>query len=312
MLKKVVNVLKNPKRLFLYIISFRAFRFLPDELYLKIKFRLITGKRLNLNNPMTFNEKLQWLKLYDRKPEYTLMVDKYCVRKYIKDTIGEKYLIPLLGIYDKFEDINFDKLPNQFVLKPNHTSGDVFICRDKSKIDYKKLRNEVNKWLKREYFWLHREWPYKDIKPKIICEEFISDSKDIPDDYKILCFNGKAKLIEVHIDRYGDHRQDFYDLNWNKTTISQNPPKSDIVYKKPNKFDEMIKLSEILAANMVHVRIDWFIVKDKLYFGEITFYDGSGFVPFDDEKDDLLLGSWIELPKNVKENKSGVGEHFEL
>lgn len=296
MLKKIIKAFKNPKLAMLYIINFKIFRIIPDDIFLKIKYRLHLGKKLDLDNPQTFNEKLQWLKLYDRKPEYTQMVDKYEVRKYIADTIGEEYLIPLLGVYDTFDEIDFDALPNQFVLKPNHTSGNVYICKDKTKINYVELKKEVNRWLKRRYYWVHREWPYKNVKPRIVCEKFISDKDTTPDDYKVLCFNGKAKLIEVHIDRFGAHKLDFYDMSWNKTSISQGGSTSNYIYEKPVEFEKMIKLSEKLAANMFHVRIDWFVVHDKLYFSEITFYDGAGFDSFDNEEDDYLLGSWINLP----------------
>src|SRR5690554_2515997 len=217
MIKKVVKGIKYPKLILLYILNFKLFKFIPDKFYLKIKYRLKMGKKLDLNNPKTFNEKLQWLKLYDRKPEYTQMVDKYEVRKYIKDVIGEEYLIPLLGIYDSFEDIDFDKLPNEFVLKPNHTSGNVFICKDKSKIDYKKLKKGVSRWLKREYYWVHREWTYKNIKPRVICEKYLQENIT---DYKFMCFNGEPKLIQIHRNRGSKNKTlDFYDINWNKTEI---------------------------------------------------------------------------------------------
>ena len=301
MLKKVVNVLKSPKRLFLYIISFRAFRFLPDELYLKIKFRLITGKRLNLNNPMTFNEKLQWLKLYDRKPEYTLMVDKYCVRKYIKDTIGEKYLIPLLGVYDTFEDINFDKLPNQFVLKPNHTSGNVYICKDKSKINHKKLKKEVNNWLKREYYWIHREWPYKNIKPRIICEKYMVDESGTElKDYKFFCFNGEPKVLYVATDRGIDTRFDFYDMKFNHLPLMQHYKNSGKKIIKPKGFEEMIELAIMLSQGIPHVRVDFYDINGKVYFGELTFYHLSGLKKFQPEKYDQIFGGWLKLPQKTK------------
>ena len=155
MFSKILKAICKPKLIALYILNFKMFRLLPDDIFLRIKYRLIMGKPLDLKKPKTFNEKLQWLKLYDRKPEYTKLVDKYEVRKYIANTIGEQYLIPLLGVYDSFDDIDFDKLPNQFVLKPNHTSGDIFICKDKSKINFHQLRKKVNKWLKREYYCVH-------------------------------------------------------------------------------------------------------------------------------------------------------------
>lgn len=269
---------------------------IPGKFYCTWKYKKYIGKKLNLKNPQTFNEKLQWLKLYDRNPSYTNLVDKYQVRKYIEKTIGKEYLIPLIGVYDTYDEIDFDVLPNRFVLKPNHTSGNIYICKDESIIDYAELKKEVNMWLKRRYYWVHREWPYKNVKPRIICEKFISDKDNTPDDYKVLCFNGKAKLVELHIDRYGNHKLDFYDEKWNKKSISWGIPASNIVYPKPIEFEKMIMLSEKLAANMIHVRIDWLIADNKLYFGEITFYDGAGFDPADKEEDDFLLGSWISLP----------------
>jgi hypothetical protein len=194
MFRKAVKGFRNPKLILLYLLNFKVFRIIPDKMYLKIKYRLRIGKKLDLENPKTYNEKLQWLKLYDRKPEYTMMVDKYEVRKYIAKTIGEEYLIPLLGVYERYEEINFDDLPNQFVLKPNHTSGDIFICKDKSIIDHVKLKKEINKWLKRRYYWVHREWPYKNIKPRVICEKYLQDNIT---DYKFMCFNGELKMIEI-------------------------------------------------------------------------------------------------------------------
>lgn len=290
------NLAKKPRKVIRVLGDKGLLNWIPDKQYLKLVYWGETGKRLNIIDPKSFNEKLQWLKLNDRKPEYRIYVDKYAVRSYIAETIGEEYLIPLIGVYDKVEEIDWDSLPDKFVLKCTHGSGSNIICPDKNKLNIEEAKKKLKKWMNKNWYWFGREWPYKDVVPRIICEEFISDSNDTPDDYKVLCFNGKAKLIEVHIDRYGDHRQDFYDENWNKTKISQDPPMSDFVYNKPKKFQEMIKLSEKLAANMIHVRIDWYIIKDKLYFGEITFYDGSGFVSFDDYNDDLLLGSWINLP----------------
>jgi hypothetical protein len=295
-IKKVFKLIKNPNYIILILLGLRPFRIISDKTFLKIKYWLYLKKKLNLSNPTTFNEKLQWLKLYDRKKEYIQMVDKYEVREYIAKTIGKEYLIPLLGVYNTFDEINFNQLPDKFVLKPNHTSGNVFICKDKSKINYQKLKKDVNKWLSREYYWLHREWPYKNIKPKIICEKFITANNEAPDDFKVLCFNGKAKLIELHRDRFGDHNQDFYDENWNKTNISQGFNVSNNIYPKPKELDLIINLSEQLASDLYHVRIDWFIVDNTIYFGEITFYDGAGFVAFDNQEDDQLLGGWIKLP----------------
>lgn len=299
--KRLHKVIKNPRYIVYYLMGLRIVRIIPDRTFLKIKFKAVIGKRLNLDNPQSFNEKLQWLKLYDRKAVYTQLVDKYAVRQHIIDTIGKEYLIPLLGVYDTYDEIDFSALPNQFVLKPNHTSGDAFICKDKSQINYVELEKQVKKWMKREYYWLHREWPYKNIKPKIICEKFMSKINSAPDDFKVLCFNGEAKLIQVHVGRFSHHLQDIYDTDWNRSTMIwgfEIPEHS--ICERPQKLEKMIELSEKLAATIPQVRIDWYIVEGNLYFGEMTFFDSAGFEPFENEEDDYLLGSWIALP--VKKN----------
>jgi len=268
---------------------------LPDRLYLKLVYWCEFNKKLNLESPVTYSEKLQWLKLFDRNPEYSTYVDKYAVRSYINKVIGDQYLIPLLGVYDSVEEIKWGLLPNKFVLKCTHGSGSNIICTDKNKLDVQTSIMKLNKWMKKSWYWFGREWPYKDVRRRIICEKFISETDSTPNDYKVLCFEGKAKLIEVHMNRFGNHNQDFYDVNWNKTEISQRTPISNIILKKPQILEKMIQLSEVLAQNKHHVRIDWYVVENKLYFGEITFFDASGFCPFDKEEYDLMLGGWINL-----------------
>lgn len=295
MKKKLFKGIKNPALVLLYLLDLKIARLIPDKAYLKAKYWLMTGKKLNLKAPLTFNEKLQWLKLYDRKPEYRQMVDKYAVREYIAAVIGDDYFVPQLAVYDHADEIDWDALPLQFVLKCTHSSGRNIICTDKSALDFVKAQKELDNWLREDWYWWGREWPYKHIKPRIVCEAFISDAGKPPNDYKVLCFHGKARLIELHIDRFGNHTQDFYDDKWNKLTISQCGTSSDQVYEKPALLEEMITLSEKLAANHVHLRVDWYMIEDKLYFGELTFYDGSGFDSFDDEKDEILMGSWISL-----------------
>ncbi|MCU9942847.1 glycosyl transferase, partial [Bacillus pacificus] len=211
MINKIIKGIRNPKRAILYILGTKISKVIPDKTYLEIKYKLTTGKKLDFENPKTFNEKLQWLKLHNRNPEYTTMVDKFEVRKYIADKIGEEYLIPLIGVYDSFEEIDFEVLPNQFVLKPNHTSGNVYICKDKSKINYKELKKEINMWLKRKYYWMHREWPYKNVKPKIVCEKYMVDESGTElKDYKMYCFNGETKIIQVDYDRFNGHKRNLY------------------------------------------------------------------------------------------------------
>lgn len=296
-IKTAMDLLKqDPKRLFSALSRNNFLNWVPDKLYLKMIYYFETGNKLNLKNPMTYNEKLQWLKLHDRKTEYVTYVDKFAVREYISLIIGEKYLIPLIGVYDKVEDIPWNELPDRFVLKCTHGSHSNIICANKKALDIEKSKEQLNKWMKRNWFWFGREWPYKNVKPRIVCEMFISDTNESPDDYKVLCFNGKAKLIEVHLERFGNnHTQDFYDVMWHKTQISQGGSLSDKSLQKPACFEEMIRLSELLARNMCHVRIDWYIVSNKLYFGEITFYDASGFDLFDNPEDELMLGKWIDL-----------------
>ena len=271
-----------------------------DALYLKMEYYFQTGRRLNLNNPKSYNEKLQWLKIHDRKPEYTQMVDKAGVKDYITKTIGEQYVIPTLGIWKHFDEINFTTLPEKFVLKCTHDSGGLVICKDKKTLDKVSAKKKIEKCLKKNYFYGTREWPYKDVKPRIIAEPLLeqANGEEICD-YKVMCFNGKAKLIELHMNRHSDHHtQDFYDVNWQKTEISQGKGYggcSDIEVPKPSCLDKMLRLSETLTKDMAHCRVDWYVVNGHLYFGELTFFDGSGYVLFDDDKYDLLLGSWIYL-----------------
>ncbi|PGY63394.1 glycosyl transferase [Bacillus thuringiensis] len=282
------------------MLGFKMFRAIPDAKYLQLKYKLIMGRKLNLKNPKTFNEKLQWLKLNDRRPEYTMLVDKYEVRQYIKETIGEEYLIPLLGVYNNFDEIDFDVLPNKFVLKPNHTSGDVFICRDKSKINYRELKSEVDKWLQREYYWLHREWPYKNVKPKIVCEKYMVDESGIDlKDYKFMSFNGEVRCSFVGLNRQSETglNIDFYDLEWEIMPFERHYPNSGIKLEKPKNYEKMIKLSELLSREIPFVRVDFYEINGKMYFGELTFYPGSGFEEFTPESYDELLGSWIDLKK---------------
>ena len=301
MLKRIKKAIKNPKLILLFFLNSRIFRLLPDDLYLKIKYRLTMGRKLDLNNPETFNQKLQWLKLYDRKPEYTQMVDKYEVRKYIKEIIGEEYLIPLLGVYDSFEEIDFDNLPDEFVLKPNHTSGNVFICKDKSKIDYKKLKKEVNRWLKREYYWLHREWPYRNVKPRIICEELIkTENGGFPYDYKFHCFNGEPDNVMVCIEREsGNPKFYFFDNEWNLLRYNLagiNAPQG-FTLPKPKKMDEMFMLAKKLSSGFPFIRVDFFCENEKIYFGELTFFPDSGFDVNLLKETDILFGEKLELDK---------------
>jgi hypothetical protein len=309
-LNRIKSVAENPNKIILYLMGKGFFNWLPDELYLRMVYRCKIGRSLNLKKPASFNEKLQWLKLYDRNPLYTQLADKYEVRKYVADAIGEEYLIPLLGVYDSFDEIDFDSLPDKFVLKCTHDSGSAIICTNKSGLNIEEMRAKINKHLKRRYYYHSREWPYKNIKPRIVCEEFVSESDKPPEDFKVMCFNGKAKLIQVHQDRYsGKHTLDYYNTDWEKTSISEHMgglPNSKTVIPRPVFLEDMISMSEKLATDQYHCRVDWLKVGNKLYFGEITFFDGSGFANFSDYDDDLMLGGWIDLP--VVKNFRAAGD----
>lgn len=290
---------------FLLLSNLGFFKEINDEEYLKRMFECYMKKELNLANPQTFNEKLQWLKLYDRKPEYTTMVDKYAVKKYVADIIGEEYIIPTLGVWNHFDEIDFDKLPNQFVLKCTHDSGGIVICKDKNKLDLKSAKKKIEKCLKRNYYWSSREWPYKDVKPRIIAEPYMEDSKyGSLTDYKFFCFNGKMKCLYISIGSHTTKQKlQFFDRNFNILPIKRSDYLDfDKIPEKPFHLDDMIVLAEKLSRDIPHTRIDFYYIHNRIYFGEITFFTGSGFIPFTDKKWDYKLGSWLKLPKNIFED----------
>ncbi len=275
------------------------FKLLSDEQYLKMVYRIRTGKKLDLKNTKLFNEKLQWLKLHDRKPVYTNLVDKYKVREVIKTKIGDQYLIPLLGVWDKPEDIDFDSLPNQFVLKCNHDSQGVIICKDKRQLDIASTVKKLRIAQDRDFTFLTKEYAYNNVERKIIAEQYMDDGTGELKDYKILCFSGEPRIIEVHSGRFGEqHFQDFYDAEWNKLSISQfGLPNAPVPFERPVVLDEMLNLSRILSHVCVHIRVDWYVVEGRLYFGELTFFDASGFDEFEPDEWNKILGDWIDLSK---------------
>lgn len=271
---------------------------MPDDVYLKRYYKARTGRELDLAHPKTFNEKLQWLKIHDHNPLYCTLVDKYEVKEYVSERIGESHIIPTYGVWDSFEDIDFSELPDKFVLKTTHDSGGVVICKGKDQFNIPQARKKLSRSLKRNYFYKMREWPYKSVKPRIIAEKFMVDESGFElKDYKVLCFNGIPKLIELHQGRFTDiHYQDIYDTNWHKTKICNIHEQQHPEYApRPICLDEMLEYSRILSANIPHVRVDWYVINESLFFGEMTFYDASGFDLFKDDNDDLLLGSWITV-----------------
>ena len=296
MLHKLKKVINNPSLIVLKLMNTSLFNLYPDKLYLKLKYRLIMGEKLDLINPKTYNEKLQWLKLYDRNPLYSQLVDKYEVRKYIKEKIGEEYLIPLIGVYNSFEEIDFTKLPSKFVLKCTHDSGSVVVCSNKESLNINKIQLDINKALKRNFYYYGREWPYKNVIPRVVCEEML-DSQII--DYKIFCFNGKPKFLYVGQGLVSDHslKIDFYDLNWNIMNFKRTDYDNfDEKLNKPIRFDEMLKIAETLSENIPFVRIDLYEVDDKIYFSEFTFTPAGGYLPFDPIIYDREVGNLLILP----------------
>lgn len=301
-MKKIIKYIKKPSNILLYLMNKNFLKWITDEKYITIKYKLEMNQKLNLKEPKTFNEKLQWLKLYDRNPEYTKMVDKYEAKKYVADIIGQEYIISTLGVWDKFEDIEFDKLPKQFVLKPTHTSGNVFICKDKEKINYKQLRKMINKWLKRNYYLVHREWPYKNVKPRIIAEEYVEDETGALKDYKVYSFNGKCDYVMVCVDREKNETKFiYYDKNWNiKKEFSKDGIKYGDIIKiaKPKNLDKMFEFAEMLSKNIPFVRVDFYEENGNLYFGELTFYPSAGFDNTRTKECQEYLDRTLEIFKN--------------
>lgn len=297
MFKKIVSLVKRPQLLFLTLGHRGFFNWMNDSLYIKIAFWAKMGYFPDLNNPESYNEKIQWLKLNFRDSKYPKLVDKYDVRNYVESKIGIEYLIPLYGVWSKFEDIDFSNLPEQFILKTTHDSGTYIICKNKKKLDMKKSEKKLNKSLSRNYYWGQREWPYKQVNPKIISEKLLVD-KEYNDlrDFKFFCFNGEPKLMFIASDRGKNTKFDFFDLDFNRLNLKQHYPNSDKVIERPKNFQKMIELARKLAKGMPHVRVDFYNINGKIYFGELTFFHFSGWEKFDPQYYDELLGDYLQLP----------------
>ena len=298
-LKKIIKLIRNPEIIKRRLADKNIIK-MPDEEYIKLLYKIKFGKEPNLKEPKTFNEKIQWLKLYDRKDIYTKLADKYAVREYVEEAIGEEYLIPLFGVYDKWEEIDFNILPNKFVIKCTHDSGGVYLCKDKETFNIKKAKRFINKKLKRKYYYIGREWSYKNIKPRIVIEKYMeNEDKSELKDYKFLCFNGVVKCSFVCSNRYSAGLNvDFFDLEWNKMPFERHYPNSEKIIEKPNNYKKMIDLAEKLSKGFIFVRIDFYEINNKIYFGEFTFYPGNGLEEFTPEEYDEILGDWIDISKN--------------
>ncbi len=267
---------------------------------IKQQWKRCMGYPLNLDNPQTFNEKLQWLKLHDHNPLYTTLVDKYRVKAWVADKIGPEYVIPTLAIWHNAEDIDITHLPNQFVLKCNHDSGSIIVCQDKSQFDVQKAKKKLGGALSKNYYSRSREWPYKNVRPCILAEPYMEDeqSHDLPD-YKFFCFNGVAEYLFIASERMNElteTRFDFFDRDYNHVDVTNGHPNADVLPPKPHSYAEMIKLADKLSAGIPHVRVDFYEVNGRVYFGEMTFYHWGGMVPFSPKDFDCQLGELLNLP----------------
>jgi hypothetical protein len=296
---KITKFLKNPYKIFSVLATRGFFKTMSNETYLKFMYRATIGRKLNLTSPKTFNEKLQWLKLYNRKPEYTMMADKFAVREYVAKTIGEEYLIPLLGVWNDPNEIDFDALPDQFVLKCNHNSGlGMCICKDKSKLDIENVIKELHKGLKQDYYLPGREWVYKGIPRKIIGEKYMEDDSGGLIDYKFMCFNGYVDCVMVCIDRHiDDTKFYFFDNNWNfmRLNVRGKEAPKDFTIHKPDCMDKMFSIAKTLSKGIPFVRVDLYECNNRIYFGELTFFPESGFDPNLLPETDKYFGGLINL-----------------
>lgn len=306
MLPKLKKLIKDPY----YVVGKKMLKYCPklmsDRYYLKVMWKQWMGYELDLEHPKTFNEKLQWLKLYDRKPEYTMMVDKYRVKQWVAERIGEQYVIPTLAVYNSVDEIDLDKLPNQFVLKCNHDSGSVVICRDKATFDLEAAKKKLNAGLKRNFYWLAREWPYKNVKRCVIAERFLADEqllendKAVPNDYKFFCFDGEPKIFQSCVDRDANEGAvlTFYDIEGKELEMKDKYHNRVLEGEVsiPRRLDAMLRISRNLAKNITFLRVDFYEIAGQVYCGELTFYENGGFCEFAPEKYNRVLGDWIKLP----------------
>ncbi|MDE6284546.1 MAG: glycosyl transferase [Bacilli bacterium] len=277
-------------------------KYLPDKYFLKWTYYMVFGYYPDLNNPQTYNEKLQWLKLNERKPLMSRLVDKIEVKEWVAKKIGKKYIIPTIGVWDHPTDIALDTLPSKFVLKTNHDSGGLYICKDKNKAknDWLNICKRLQTSLDTDYYKIGREWPYKNVNRKILAEQFIETDDGEVSDYKFFCFNGEPKFLFVATERQKegeDVKFDFYDLNYTHLPVKQGHENARTTPHKPEQFEEMVKLAKVLSEGFIHVRVDFYNVNERVYFGEMTFFHNSGFVPFTPPEWDKRFGDMIQLPE---------------
>ena len=288
-----------PKKIGIFLLDNLSKYIKSDEWFIKTKYRLKMGRRLDLQNPQSFTEKLQWLKLYDRQPLYPTLVDKYSVKEYVAKVIGEEYVIPSLGVWDSFDEIDFSILGKQFVLKTTHAGGSsgVVICKDISEFDYDGSRKKLQSSLHFDTYWVIREWPYKMVKHRIIAEQLLKCNDGDLKDYKFYCFNGEPKVLLVASNRFTTHNFNYFDMNFNDLPITScDGPRSTKPIPKPQNFQKMIEIAKSLSTGIPHVRVDLYNVDGKIYFGELTLYDSSGYDNMSSEKWNEQFGKWLTLP----------------
>lgn len=300
----LIRALKHPRLIGAALMRIFAPWIPNDRWYVATRYRLYTGDKLNLNNPKTFNEKLCWQKLYDHNPLYTTLVDKYAVKSYVAQKIGEEYIIPTIGVWDKPEQIDWDKLPDQFVLKTTHDSGGVIIVKDKKSLNQNKAIRKLARCLKADNFAVTREWPYKNVRRRIIAEKYMEDDETAElRDYKFFSFRGVVRAMFVCTDRGKkgeDVKFDYFDADYNHLNISQYHNSALTPPSQPINFIKMKQLASILSKDLPQVRVDFYEVNGKVYFGELTFFHHGGIVPFHPNQWNEIFGSWIDLPDNNK------------
>lgn len=300
-MNKAMKYLKNPRLIYPFATSKGLTHWVPDEMHLKLMFRAHIGKKLDIVNPKTFNEKIQWLKLHDRNPEYITLVDKFEVKKWVTKKIGSDFVVPTYAYWNSIEDIDISVLPKQFVLKTNHDCGGVVICSDKDTFDESSAKTKLKRHLRTNYFWGGREWPYREVKPLVFAEQFLGSETSETKvsefvDYKFMCFSGRVRCIFTCTGRArGDLRVDFFDNDWNHLPFERHYPNADSTPSAPENLKLMLEAAEILATGIPFVRVDFYEIEGKPYFGEMTFYPGSGFEEFTPDSWDAILGDWIEL-----------------
>lgn len=283
------------RKIILYLAAKGSFNIFPDKLYLKMVYWAELDKKLNLENPRSFNEKLNWKKIYDRNPLYTIMADKYSVKKYVADKLGSEYIIPLLGVWTNFDEIDFEQLPESFVLKTTHDSGGVIVCENKENFDMEAAKKILEKHLKKNYFKWRREWPYQNIAPRIIAEEFVKDQEnDYLPVYKFFCFHGKPKIIQcIQNDKQLDESIDYFDTEWKLLNLRQNFPNSKVPLTRPEKLEDMLTIASKLSDGFDFIRVDLYLINEKIKFSEFTFYSDAGINVFEPEEWDIILGDWM-------------------